>query len=93
MSETNEIQNELSADQKKLLRDKKALEEINRHLWIESEKAGCDIGFDSAAVDWLERFSKAWMDYHMPKQANAAKPKKTTKAKAQKTAKKKQTPA
>ena len=53
---------------KKLLQNKKVIEEINRHRWIESEKAGHDIGFETASIDWLERFSKAWMDYHMPKQ-------------------------
>ena len=37
-----------------LLQDKRVVEEINRHLWIESEKAGHDIGFDSAASDWLQ---------------------------------------
>lgn len=50
----------------KLLKNKKAVEEINRHRWIESEKAGYDIGFETASVDWLERFSAAWMQYHMP---------------------------
>lgn len=53
---------------KKLLHNKKVVEEINRHRWIESEKAGRDIGFARASTDWLERFSQAWMDYHMPKQ-------------------------
>ena len=53
---------------KKLLNNKKVVEEIDRHRWIESEKAGRDIGFDRASTDWLERFSQAWMDYHMPKQ-------------------------
>ena len=52
---------------KTLLRNKYVIEEINRHLWIESEKAGFDIGFEKASVDWLENFSKAWMDYHKPK--------------------------
>ncbi|HQP10729.1 MAG TPA: hypothetical protein PKV41_05030 [Candidatus Omnitrophota bacterium] len=50
----------------KLLTNKQAVEEINRHRWIESEKAGYDIGFETASLDWLERFSTAWMDYHMP---------------------------
>ena len=54
-------------EKKKLLSDRRVIEEINRHLWIESEKAGSDIGFETAAEDWLKRFSKAWMDYHMPK--------------------------
>lgn len=53
--------------QKKLLSDRRVIDEINRHRWIESERAGQDIGFEQASADWLERFSKAWMDYHMPK--------------------------
>lgn len=53
---------------KKLLANKKVIDEINRHRWIESEKTGHDIGFERASIDWLERFSQAWMDYHMPKQ-------------------------
>jgi hypothetical protein len=54
-------------DKKMLLNDKRVIEEINRHRWIESEKAGHDIGFDRASSDWLDRFSNAWMEYHMPK--------------------------
>lgn len=50
----------------KLLSDKRVVEEIQRHLWIESEKAGHDIGFDQAKEDWLKNFSKAWLEYHMP---------------------------
>ena len=57
----------INIDAEKLLSDKRVVEEIHRHLWIESEKAGQDIGFEKAAQDWLERFSKAWMDYNMPK--------------------------
>jgi len=53
---------------KKLLKDKRAVEEIRRHQWLESEKVGYDIGFNSASEDWLKRFSKAWLDYHMPEQ-------------------------
>lgn len=54
-----------------LLKNKRVLEEISRHQWIESEKIGQDIGFEKAAQDWLTSFSKAWMDYHMPKQSKA----------------------
>ncbi|MCA9408580.1 MAG: hypothetical protein H6755_01110 [Candidatus Omnitrophica bacterium] len=64
---------------KKLLKDRKVVEEINRHLWIESEKAGHDIGFDNAAADWLERFSKAWLEYHMPKKSAATTTESSTK--------------
>jgi hypothetical protein len=58
---------------KELLKNKKVIEEINRHLWIESERAGHDIGFEKAAEDWLVRFSDAWLDYHMPKKNNKPK--------------------
>ena len=57
----------------KLLTNKQAVEEINRHRWIESEKAGYDIGFETASLDWLERFSTAWMDYHMPQRKSSVK--------------------
>jgi len=35
-------------------------EEILRHKWIESEKAGRDIGFDRALIDWLLRHRGNW---------------------------------
>ena len=34
--------------------------EILRHKWIESEKAGRDIGFDSAVIDWSVNHRAAW---------------------------------
>ena len=43
-----------------LLKDKRVMKEIEKHKWIESEKANRDIGFDSAARDWLDRYSDAW---------------------------------
>ena len=57
----------------KLLNDKRVIEEIHRHLWIESEKAGHDIGFERAKEDWLKRFSKAWVEYHLPEELLKAK--------------------
>ncbi|MEK7475627.1 MAG: hypothetical protein AAB152_08335 [Candidatus Coatesbacteria bacterium] len=36
------------------------LKEIERHKWIESEKAGRDIGGNRAALDWLERHYELW---------------------------------
>lgn len=35
-------------------------EEILRHKWIESEKAGHDIGFEKALLDWIVRFRTTW---------------------------------
>ncbi len=36
--------------------------EILCHKWIESEKAGYDIGFDCALVDWIVKYRAAWFD-------------------------------
>ncbi len=35
-------------------------EEILRHKWIESEKAGYDIGFEHALTDWIVRHRSKW---------------------------------
>jgi len=35
-------------------------EEILRHKWIESEKAGYDIGFERALTDWIVRHRSKW---------------------------------
>lgn len=35
-------------------------EEILRHKWIESEKAGYDIGFEQALTDWIVRHRAKW---------------------------------
>ena len=56
----------MEENRKDLLNNQDVVDEINRHRWLESEKAGKDIGFDVAAADWLKRFSTAWMQYHMP---------------------------
>lgn len=36
------------------------LDEILRHKWIESEKAGHDIGMNEAAFDWMDKHYQAW---------------------------------
>jgi len=35
-------------------------EEILRHKWLESEKAGCDIGFERALLDWILKHRSSW---------------------------------
>ncbi|MEK6933502.1 MAG: hypothetical protein AABW75_01340 [Nanoarchaeota archaeon] len=35
-------------------------EEILRHKWIESEKAGYDIGFEWALTDWIIKHQRKW---------------------------------
>jgi hypothetical protein len=36
--------------------------EILKHKWIESEKAGRDIGFEKALLDWIMKYRSNWRD-------------------------------
>jgi len=47
-----------------LLQDPRVIDEIARYRWIESEMNGCDIGFEKASREWLDRYSKAWREFH-----------------------------
>ena len=42
------------------LKDELALEEIRKHKWIESEKQKKEIGFATAAVDWVKKYGQDW---------------------------------
>ena len=44
-------------------------EEVMRHKWLESEKAGYDIGYERALVDWIMNHREKWL-------ASRIKPKK-----------------
>ncbi len=35
-------------------------EEILKHKWLESEKAGRDIGFERALLDWIRKHRDKW---------------------------------
>jgi hypothetical protein len=50
------------------------LEEINRHKWIESEKAGEDIGFEKALIDWVMNHRAGWLRYRQHVRARQAQP-------------------
>ena len=39
--------------------------EIKKHKWIESEKAGKDIGWDAAYSDWLDKHFPNWKKYQL----------------------------
>ena len=36
------------------------IEEINKYKWIESEKAGYDIGSNRAAFEWIDKHYDNW---------------------------------
>ena len=40
-------------------------EEILKHKWIESEKAGADIGFEKALCDWIVKYRSSWRTKRM----------------------------
>jgi hypothetical protein len=42
-------------------------EEILRHKWIESEKAGHDIGFEKALLDWIVKHRATWRSLRQQK--------------------------
>ena len=45
-------------------------EEILKHKWIESEKAGKDIGFEKALLDWIVKHRSQWREKRL-KEARA----------------------
>lgn len=47
------------------LRDPRALLEIRKHQWIESEKIGGHIGFGTAAIDWMNKYGQLWKEAHV----------------------------
>ena len=51
---------------RELLKDKRVIEAINRHLWIESQKVGYSIGIERATDEWIRLYANGWMKYNMP---------------------------
>ncbi len=47
-------------------------EEILKHKWLESEKAGADIGFEKALLDWIVKHRSNWRERRI-KEAKAEK--------------------
>lgn len=45
-------------------------EEILKHKWIESEKKGYDIGFDTALIDWIIKHRTKWRTFRYKKKIN-----------------------
>ena len=54
------------------LQDPEALSEIRKHKWLESEKIGEEVGFATAALDWINKYGHAWLSWkHRQKQFGA----------------------
>lgn len=41
-------------------------EEVLKHKWFESERAGYDIGFAKALIDWTMKFKSKWVRERHP---------------------------
>lgn len=39
-------------------------DEIMKYKWLESEKAGHDIGFERALLDWIRNHRDTWKEKH-----------------------------
>jgi hypothetical protein len=50
-----------------LLKDKQVVDEVNKHLWIESQKAGYSIGIERATDEWLKFYADGWLKYNKEK--------------------------
>lgn len=46
-------------------KDPRAMAEIRKHKWIESQKQDEEIGFATAALDWIERYGQEWKKIHV----------------------------
>lgn len=46
-------------------KDPRALAEIRKHKWIESQKKGAEVGFATAAVDWIKSYGEDWEKMHV----------------------------
>lgn len=49
-------------------------EEILKHKWIESEKAGSDIGFEKALLDWIVKHRSNWRSKRLKETRSPARP-------------------
>ena len=49
-------------------------EEILVHKWLESEKAGHDIGFERALLDWIVKHRSAWREKRHQPDPNSTNP-------------------
>jgi len=61
---------------RELLKNKRVVEEINKHLWIESQKCGYSIGIERATDEWLRLYAEGWLKYNKPKEYNERRLKK-----------------
>ncbi len=55
----------IRVNSQELMKDRRIIQEISRHQWMESERRGYVMGFEEAANDWFRRFSLDWVRHHL----------------------------
>ena len=43
-------------------------EEMEKHKWLESERAGCDIG-KTAYLEWIRKYAEEWRLVHQERRS------------------------
>lgn len=51
------------------LQDELALIEIRKHKWLESEKQKREIGFATAAMEWIQKYGEGWLQARLKNSA------------------------
>ncbi|MDP8212982.1 MAG: hypothetical protein P9X22_06820 [Candidatus Zapsychrus exili] len=69
------------SDLRALLKDKRVIEEINKHLWVESQKLGYSMGIEQATDEWIKMHGSEWMRYNMAEKYEKIKKRKSKKIK------------
>ena len=49
--------------EKMRLDGRKQLREIERHKYLTSKELGYDMGWEAAALDWIEKYAASWRDW------------------------------
>ena len=68
---------------RELLKDRRVIEEINKHLWIESQKAGYSIGIERATDEWLRLYADGWLKFNKPERYSKFRGKKKSRPRKQ----------
>jgi hypothetical protein len=49
--------------------NREVIEEIKKHKWIQSEKAGHDLN-GPAALEWIEKYYELWLQWRLEQEQN-----------------------
>ena len=47
------------------LKNQRALAEIRKYRWVKSKELGQEVGFATAALDWIKQHGQSWKEFHI----------------------------